>query len=222
MTFSQDMDNSHKCKYCGEQASYYLPSGKAWCCSSSHNKCPANKNKNRSKHIGKPRPEWIADMLREFGKNRVISDITREKLRVAGYKRKHTEEEKLKIGRANKGKLVGRKKSDEFKRKISELVKMDKNPNWKGGVSFLPYPKEFNNNLKEAIKRRDNYKCRNPNCSFDSNVLTIHHIDYDKNNCSDVNLISLCNKCHSRTNGNREVNMRKYMLIMVEIYNGIQ
>jgi 5-methylcytosine-specific restriction endonuclease McrA len=31
-----------------------------------------------------------------------------------------------------------------------------------------------------------------------------HHIDYDKQNCNLNNLITLCSKCHSRTNHDRE------------------
>jgi hypothetical protein len=34
--------------------------------------------------------------------------------------------------------------------------------------------------------------------------LDIHHIDYDKNNLQENNLISLCQKCHGKTNFNRE------------------
>ena len=33
--------------------------------------------------------------------------------------------------------------------------------------------------------------------------LAIHHMDYDKKNNNEYNLIPLCNKCHSQTNFNR-------------------
>lgn len=215
------MENLHKCKYCGEIASYYFSHVDSWCCSSSHNKCPANKKKNKDMHIGKPRPEWLANMLRNFNKNRNFSDETREKLRIAGYKRKHSEEEKIKIGKSNKGKLLGRKKDDNFKRKISLVTRMENNPNWKGGLSFLPYPIEFNDNLKKRIKERDKFKCKNPECKCESNILSIHHIDYDKSNCSELNLITLCSKCHSGTNSRRDENRNKYMMIIIEIYSSI-
>ncbi|HHI04317.1 MAG TPA: hypothetical protein ENL45_02110, partial [Candidatus Woesearchaeota archaeon] len=31
---------------------------------------------------------------------------------------------------------------------------------WKGGISKLPYPFEFNDELKELIRKRDGYKCQ--------------------------------------------------------------
>lgn len=34
--------------------------------------------------------------------------------------------------------------------------------------------------------------------------LAIHHIDYDKLNSDEKNLISLCFSCHNKTNVNRE------------------
>jgi len=34
--------------------------------------------------------------------------------------------------------------------------------------------------------------------------LTIHHIDYDKRNCDDGNLITLCHSCNPRANSNRD------------------
>lgn len=34
--------------------------------------------------------------------------------------------------------------------------------------------------------------------------LSIHHIDYNKNNTNSNNLISLCNSCHSKTNYNKK------------------
>ena len=34
--------------------------------------------------------------------------------------------------------------------------------------------------------------------------LDVHHIDYDKKNNDPKNLISLCRKCHMKTNKNRK------------------
>jgi hypothetical protein len=77
--------------------------------------------------------------------------------------------------------------------------------NWKGGITCEPYcqiwlDKEF----KESIKKRDNYQCQNPDCWGTNKKLTVHHIDYDKKNCSKENLITLCNSCNTRANFNRE------------------
>jgi hypothetical protein len=91
--------------------------------------------------------------------------------------------------------------------------------NWHGGVSFIDYPAEFNDDLREAIRKRDNYKCRlclktREECFLDTRKdLCIHHRDYDKKNNNEDNLISLCNTCHLKTNFNREY--------WKEVFNGI-
>jgi 5-methylcytosine-specific restriction endonuclease McrA len=77
----------------------------------------------------------------------------------------------------------------------------EKNPAWKGGISFEPYGLDWTKALKELIKARDNYTCKI--CSINKGVL-VHHIDYNKRNCSPKNLITLCRNCHSRTNAHRE------------------
>jgi len=84
--------------------------------------------------------------------------------------------------------------------------KKEDNPNWHGGVSKEPYPFDFDKELKESIRKRDNYKCLlcgKPEIE-DMKKLHIHHIDYDKKNLDPKNLISLCNSCHSKTVAHRE------------------
>lgn len=82
----------------------------------------------------------------------------------------------------------------------------DKNPNWKGGISHMPYAKEWTRALRHNIRERDIFKCRVCDKTQDDNgkKLDVHHIDYDKQNCNSINLISLCKSCHRRTNHNRD------------------
>jgi len=79
-------------------------------------------------------------------------------------------------------------------------------PNWQGGKSFEPYPTIFNYQLKDRIRVRDNFICQL--CGVPElecqRRLAIHHIDYDKTNCKEINLTSLCVKCSSKVNYNRE------------------
>lgn len=76
--------------------------------------------------------------------------------------------------------------------------------NWKGGSR--DYPPGWAEFLREEIRERDGRKC--VVCGRDETEnrrkLHVHHIDYDKNNLSPVNLISLCNSCHPRTNFRRD------------------
>lgn len=79
----------------------------------------------------------------------------------------------------------------------------DKHHCWNGGTSLEPYGLEFNNYLKLKIRERDKFCCLICGCSEEENgrSLDIHHVDYDKKNNSDSNLVSLCRKngCHSKT-----------------------
>ena len=89
---------------------------------------------------------------------------------------------------------------------LKRYENIENHPSWKGGKSFLPYPPVFNRKLKLMIRGRDNYVCQL--CSVDEKAyfqkLSIHHIDYNKNNCLTENLITLCRACNSKVNVNCE------------------
>jgi hypothetical protein len=96
----------------------------------------------------------------------------------------------------------------EHQRKASEQSAL-KNTNWefynKYGMlsSQYPYPDEFNRKLKERIFNRDGGLCRG--CfKLIFNGHAIHHIDYNKDNNNEENLILLCPSCHSKTGTNRK------------------
>ena len=134
-----------------------------------------------------------------------------------------SEAHKRNISIGNKGKEIsieqrkllskirkGKKLSEETKKKMSDSQKRignkppvgmgNKNPNWRGGISFESYSIEWTETLKRAIRERDKYICKM--CNDYGNE--IHHIDYNKINCNPVNLITLCHSCHSKTNFNRK------------------
>jgi len=80
------------------------------------------------------------------------------------------------------------------------------NPNYVDGNGSSRHPVEFNKRLKRKIRERDGYFCQlcgTREEDYGKN-LDVHHIDYDKTNNSEDNLIALCNSCHSTTNGNRD------------------
>ncbi len=118
------------------------------------------------------------------------------------FGRKLSEEHKKKIGRASRG----RTHTEETKRKMSLAHQGEKCHLWKGGISFEPYGLEFDENLKEVIRNRDRRKCQMcEKTELENNKkLDCHHIDYNKKNNDPQNLISLCRRCHLKTNHNRE------------------
>lgn len=113
--------------------------------------------------------------------------------------------------------------TEATKQKISlkaqeRLKDKTKHPMWQGGMSYAPYSIEFNKKLKRYIFKRDSFCCQN--CSSvilqqqKHLFLSVHHIDYDKQNCTETNLISLCNICNSQANANRDYWYAYYAYIM--------
>jgi hypothetical protein len=80
------------------------------------------------------------------------------------------------------------------------VAKGKNNPMWRGGITFEEYGFEWTYVLKESIRIRDKYTCQI--CGVKAKV--VHHIDYNKKNCNPNNLITLCKKCHGKTNSKRE------------------
>ncbi len=135
---------------------------------------------------------------------------------------KHTEETKKWMSESRKGKkhwAYGKTFSKEHRRKM-RLARLgvipwnkglkgfqagEKHPNWRGGVTKYGYSFNFNKELKELIRKRDNYECQMCGCSQEkcqeehNEKLCVHHINYNKKNNNPDNLISLCKRCHAKT-----------------------
>lgn len=92
-------------------------------------------------------------------------------------------------------------------------------PAWLGGISKLPYAFKFTMLLKESIRRRDNYICQKCKITQKNHYrkLDVHHIDYDKQNCKESNLITLCNRCNLKVNYNRDYWYAYFTYIIEEI-----
>ncbi len=103
-----------------------------------------------------------------------------------------------------------------------ELYKGVTASNYIHGEGNLPYSLNFSSKLKLKIRIRDSFTCQN--CNIEENehkllygaVLTIHHIDYDKLNCKEENLITICKKCNSTANGNRNY-WEKYYKELIQV-----
>jgi hypothetical protein len=125
---------------------------------------------------------------------------------------RHSEKTKDMISLLQKGKHHSPK--SEFKKgsvpwnkgKVFYQILGSNHPQWRGGLSFKPYPLGWTKTYREQIRSRDSYKCQSCGCSETecNRVLSVHHIDYNKNNLSENNLISLCLSCHMKTNYKRD------------------
>jgi len=139
-----------------------------------------------------------------------LSEETKQKIKLANIGKKLSEETRQKISNSQIGRLPWNKgKKLESRPKQSLQIMGKNNPNWRGGISFEPYSKDWSDDLKDSIRKRDNYMCRECGIHQDEldgfhKVLDVHHIDYIKNNLDPNNLITICKGCHVKTNYNRE------------------
>ena len=172
--------------------------------------------------------------LVKLGKKRSPhSEETKKKIglanSIANFGHKHSEETKRKMSISNTGikkpmvslALTGKKRPEEVKRKVSlsllghtvsdctkkklsEANKGEKSYLWKGGISFESYTINWTETLRRSIRERDHYTCQLGGEIQGNVAFSVHHIDYNKKNCDPKNLITLCRKCHAKTNQNRE------------------
>ncbi len=108
-----------------------------------------------------------------------VSEETKQKIRQAALADRENRSKRL-LGANNP--MFGR---------IREL-----NPNWKGGYPGR-YPAEFYTIRPDILKRDDCscQLCHKP--IIEKGMYVTHHIDYDRNNNKESNLIILCRSCHS-------------------------
>lgn len=78
-------------------------------------------------------------------------------------------------------------------------------PQWQG-LSEEPYDEEWCEGLRMLIRERDGQRCTICGKTEIANgrQLSVHHIDYDKQNSREANLVTLCTEHHISTNGDRQ------------------
>jgi len=156
-----------------------------------------SKEKNRLKHLGKT--AW----------NKGLTKDTDE--RVAGYGKTNSKTRKQLIAdKSDKIKIFGRGVNPFRAGKLNFWYGKDRsgelNPNWQGGISAEPYAPEWNEKLREKIRNKFDRICQLCTKSEPENEwgkLQVHHIDYNKKNCDEKNLIPLCVGCNFKVNYNR-------------------
>lgn len=114
----------------------------------------------------------------------------------------------------------GKERADKIKENMSIKNSLEGNPNWQGGLSFEPYTKEFNDKFKREIRKRDNYICLKCGIHQEklSKSLTVHHIDYIKENTFNENCCALCVRCNFEVNYNRKHWTKFFQSLLSEKY----
>jgi len=155
--------------------------------------------------LGRKHSEETKALMRLKAKGRIVSNITKEKLRMFRLGRKHSEETKKKMSVARKGKkngFYGKNHSMETRLHLSTF-KGEKKGNWKGGVT--PITKKARDTFeyriwKKAVKERDNYKCiwcgslTNLEADHIKSFTYFPKLRFDINNGR-----TLCRDCHKKT-----------------------
>jgi len=122
-------------------------------------------------------------------------------------RQKHLGKNNANFGKRGEGvTFYGGHHTEEARYRIGIAQLGENNYNWAGGPAPGDYPLEFNEKLREFIRRRDNHICQRCGRLQEENRrrLDVHHIDYIKKNCNITNLITLCDSCNASVNKDRE------------------
>lgn len=139
--------------------------------------------------------------------------------------------DKVSIKCDNCGKEIKRYPREVFKKNfcdqkcLGEYRRGKNNPFWNGGSSFFPYCEKFNDEFRSRVRAFFGYKCVECGMPEEENgrKLSVHHVHYDKSSCcSDAphQFVTLCQKCHARTNTNKEYWKRVFEELLEEKYGG--
>jgi DNA-directed RNA polymerase subunit RPC12/RpoP len=101
----------------------------------------------------------------------------------------------------------------------------EKSSKWLGGISFEPYCPKWTDDLKCRIRAYFNNQCLfcAKTTIENKRKLNCHHATYNKKMCCDGKLVqfaALCNRCHNKTNKDRDRWEAIIHRIIDEIYEG--
>jgi len=217
------MSPKHPCKDCKN-----MISAKATRCK----KCfglSNRKENNPSWKGGLPKCLKCGKQLQSYGAKRCYGCNTKNNHKIGIYSYKH-----YGVGFPNCidcGKKLGHYNSTRCRKcfgiKNGIHQQGENNPNYIHGQGRGKYSLEFRPGLKQEIRERDNFTCKCCGLKELNNKrgnkqinLTVHHIDYNKENCKKKNLVSVCIGCNSKVNFNRDYWFAYFTYIMENFLNG--
>lgn len=210
-----------KCKHCGIDFYEfpYMKGKKKFCSTGCANKYNASKLSENRKGKGNPMYGKIAW---NKGKNYEQPKTQGEN----HYNWKGGKKKRIKKQNSKAGFQKGNKTKSQFKKGYKGLEGKD-NPSWKGGISKIKYGNEWNDKLRSKIRLRDNNKCqlckiqilKRRKIAESKNWLVVHHIDENKKNNNENNLITLCQSCHiivHKTFDSEKRYMKRFIKLMTQ------
>jgi len=139
------------------------------------------RTRNKGKHLS-PKTQFKKGCVSIFkGKKHTPEAI--KKIKEKRAKQIITEQHRINMGNSHRG---------------------EKSHFWAGGVYKNPYPSKFNKVLKDKIRKRDNYICvlcgRTEREEFEefNRSLSVNHINFNKEDCREKNLNTLCIRCNTK------------------------
>ena len=168
---------------------------------------------------GKKKPIGFGDKISKAFKGRKLSDTTQERISKSriGIIPWNSGKKGLQVA-WNKGLTTADARVAKYGKSVSKSMRGkpkpdrqgDKHWNWKNGLSCEKYPSKWNDSFKNSIRERDGEQCQLCGMSQIAHLvlykakLDVHHIDYNKKNLNELNLITLCTVCHGKTNVSRD------------------
>lgn len=199
------------CKKCGKYhpySKYVYPNYKGALAGHSVPGWCKGLNKENSEIIKKRSEKQKITLRKKYQNGYVNPMLGKKRPDVSEYNRKYKSIQMKGENNPNKRAEVIAKRKKTIAGRTKELYGRPGplNRNWKGGKYYEPYTYEFNYEIKQKIKQRDNYTCQL--CGAKEGTLKqnlcVHHIDYNKDNSKEYNLITLCHICNTKVNSKRQ------------------
>lgn len=108
---------------------------------------------------------------------------------------------------------------------MSENMRGENSPGWKGGLSFGQYCPKFSSEFKERVREFFGRKCVECGKTEEENgrKLSVHHVNYDKNTCchdGPALFVATCVYHNTKANTDRKLWQKHYTDIINEKYGG--